>query len=524
LRQKGYTVTELIGARVAPEQVVMHLSAEDWDVIHIAAHGVFDEQLPRSDGSKTRQKYTGIVLGGELVLGPSVLAQLSVTPHLVFVNCCHQGHIDPSAEARTAARAQRGRRPDLAASVAVELIRLGVRGVIAAGWAVDDAAAERFADCFYDHVLGGAELGKAVLEARKAAYELQPGGTTWGAYQCYGEPDWRLYPRDTGPTQPDKLRFASAVEATYSLEQLSEELNVGLARDLAGSRERVAAIQEKTEERGWGGDPALSAAFAATTAELGDLERAVAIYDRAIKHARASASIKAVEQRNNLKARAAVLAFKAGGRTDSARTAAVADITEARQSVEALAKLVGDTQERWSLRGSCWKRLAQIEQGQARDAALQKMAECYAEAISKASKDGAFYPQLQWAAAGIARKRRFGHPLPPKLRSLLEEIAKMPGDPRDFWRDIAGLDAKVLGAVLDGRFSREEEMNLLDLYHKAWRFGGSPLKLMSVLDQFSFFEDVLTDAPPAARPLAEALARMRSTLESDLRSSMRSAG
>jgi hypothetical protein len=146
------------------------------------------------------------------------------------------------------------------------------------------------------------------------------------------------------------------------------------------------------------------------------------------------------------------------------------------------------------------------------------MAECYDEAVSKASRDGAFYPQLQWAAAGIARKRRSGRALPPKLRSIVEEIAEMPRDPRDFWRDIAAIDAKVLSGVLDGSILREEEIKLVELYRDAWRFGGSPLKLMSVLDQFSFFEDVLADAPPDAKPLAEALARMRSTLESDLRS------
>jgi hypothetical protein len=44
---------------------------------------------------------------------------------------------------------------------------------------------------------------------------------------------------------------------------------------------------------------------------------------------------------------------------------------------------------------------------------------------------------------------------------------------------------------------------------------------MSVLDQFTFFEDVLADAPEATKPVAEALGRMRSTLDSDLRSTMR---
>jgi hypothetical protein len=179
------------------------------------------------------------------------------------------------------------------------------------------------------------------------------------------------------------------------------------------------------------------------------------------------------------------------------------------------------TESYQTLCGSCWKRLAQVEQGQARDAALQKMAECYDRAVPKASKDGALYPQLQWAAAGIARKHRSGRALPPKLRSIVGEIAEMPKDLDDFWRDIAAIDAEILGAVLQGSLTRDEELKLLELYRNAWRFGGSPLKLMSVLEQFAFLVDVLADAPKAMIPLTEALGRMRSTLESHLRSSSR---
>ncbi|MEZ5392377.1 MAG: CHAT domain-containing protein [Bryobacterales bacterium] len=55
-----------------------------------------------------------------------------------------------------------------AANVATQLIRMGVRAVIAAGWAVDDAPAKAFADVFYDHMLKGAEFGYAVREGAPA--------------------------------------------------------------------------------------------------------------------------------------------------------------------------------------------------------------------------------------------------------------------------------------------------------------------------------------------------------------------
>jgi Tetratricopeptide Repeats-Sensor len=259
------------------------------------------------------------------------------------------------------------------------------------------------------------------------------------------------------------------------------------------------------------------AALAATLAELGDLDAAVASYDRAIKSPWPEVRIRAVEQQANLGARLAVQMFKVSERTGADRASAVEKIRLAMESIENLASLAGDTFERWSLRGSCWKRLAQIEQVEACDAALRRMAECYNQAKTAAGKD-IFYPQLQWAAAGIARKLCYGHPAPRGVRLAVSAIAKMPEDLHNFWRDIANADANLLGAILVGAIDRKKETELLAPYRTTWRFGGSPLKLMSVLDQFTFFEDVLADAPEATKPLADALGRMRSTLEGDLRS------
>ena len=47
----------------------------------------------------------------------------------------------------------------LAASISEELIRIGVRAVVAAGWAVDDQAARLFATEFYNEMLSGIGSG-----------------------------------------------------------------------------------------------------------------------------------------------------------------------------------------------------------------------------------------------------------------------------------------------------------------------------------------------------------------------------
>ena len=111
---------------------------------------------------------TGVVLGGGVVLGPSALSKLAVSPSIFFVNCCHLGEIDAAAEDKASQASLEGR-PEFAASIAVELIRLGVCCVIVAGWAVDDDAAEAFGKCFYQEMLDGANFGVATLRARQKA-------------------------------------------------------------------------------------------------------------------------------------------------------------------------------------------------------------------------------------------------------------------------------------------------------------------------------------------------------------------
>ena len=60
----------------------------------------------------------------------------------------------------------------LAASVARELIDIGVRCVVVAGWAVDDKLAQQFGEVFYQSLLQDRRpFGDAVFEARQALWD-----------------------------------------------------------------------------------------------------------------------------------------------------------------------------------------------------------------------------------------------------------------------------------------------------------------------------------------------------------------
>jgi hypothetical protein len=166
-------VTKLI--RSDALAVLSALFAREYKILHLAGHGIYNAQNPAQ---------SGMVLGAEMFLTAAELGQLRVVPELVFINCCHLGRIDEPLAVDAPNR--------LASSVAEELIKIGVRTVVAAGWAVADRAASTFASTFYQEMLEGRSFGAAVLAARQQTARLHARTNTWGAYQCYGNPDFVL--------------------------------------------------------------------------------------------------------------------------------------------------------------------------------------------------------------------------------------------------------------------------------------------------------------------------------------------
>ena len=146
--------------------VINALFKDDYRIVHVAAHGAVSDEPAES----------GAIIGGGMFLTANVIRQLPVVPDLVFLNCCHLAQVGFNR---------------LAAGVARELLAIGVQVVVAAGWAVDDRAAETFAAAFYRSLLSGEDYGDAVRDARKAAHGTST-SLTWGAYQCYGDPGYRL--------------------------------------------------------------------------------------------------------------------------------------------------------------------------------------------------------------------------------------------------------------------------------------------------------------------------------------------
>jgi CHAT domain len=513
--RQSHDVTLLVKAAATPNQIFKQLLGQAWEIVHISAHGVVDYDMTGADGINRR--VTGVVLGGGVVMGPSELSKLPVSPAIFFVNCCNLGKIDATAEDKARQESLEGR-PELAASVAVQLIQLGVRCVIVAGWEVDDDCAKAFGLRFYSEMLDDASFGEATLEARRAAYETKPDNNTWGAFQCYGDPDYRLRVVTATPgAADDRDRFVGVSEAIVAAEQISGDVNVGLERDLKVQRDRLVRIEGEAKRKGWLKSASLCAALAEARAELGDLPEAIDYYSAAIRTEKAGFKLRAVEQLANLRSRNAVSEFRKGPAEGRSPVGAIGEIQASLRALESLTEAVGPTPERLSLQGGCWKRLAQVQPSDppANDA-LKRMMQCCVEAFELGGEDPD-YPRFMACNAAICMAVRDGTDCDSAVGKDLQRMIEQPApNGESFWTLIRSADARTNVAIMNAA-PPEDLDKIRDAYRRAWRHIGSPVKMRSVTEQLEFFEDIFAGGAPQTaetrKRIAQWIAELRQFIE-----------
>jgi tetratricopeptide (TPR) repeat protein len=426
----------------------------------VAGHG---EAVTRDAAGKL-VALGGVVLSDGTFLGPDEIRSMRTVPELVFVNCCHLAARDSGQTLKSINRAE------FAWGVADSLIEIGVRCVIAAGWAVDDGPAKVFATTFYREVLAGRPFILAVAAAREAAWNEDRSSQTWAAYQAYGDPNW-VYRRGSVETLtvpvPPREEFdgvSSALGLALALEEQAVK-SKWMRADPAVQLEKIRHLEARFAAL-WGGMGAIAEAFGLAYAEAGDADKAVAWYQRAVQCNDSSASMKAQEQLGNLRARRAWAQASRGGGTAGLGRARK-EIRSALESLQALAQLQ-PTLERHSLHGSAWKRLALVERmagdAAAERQALSRSAAAYAQAEDLARRQGEpllFYPALNRMALELVvhaddpRWAGFGPGAGQAVRTSL--LAKEQRDP-DFWcyAGLVELDVyealarRTLATALDG--------------------------------------------------------------------------
>jgi hypothetical protein len=510
LTEGGFNVADCIDQRT--DTMLEYLHKDAWRILHLSGHGVHDFVLPAEqpdslsqqvepDRGWKAQKLSGMVIGRDTILTPGDVKQMRWVPELVFINCCHLGKTGAGRDL------DRGM---LAANLGVEFIRMGVRAVVAAGWAVNDEAALIFADTFYRHMLDGDEFGEAIRSAREETWLRVPNANTWGAYQCYGDHSYRLHRDGKGNTwQPGA--FTAPVELVVELENLTNALKVGGEAQQRKVEQSIAAILKRVpavRKEAWLKRADVAAAIGLAWGEAGWWSEAIEWLEKALLGAKGDCPIRAVEQCANYKVRQAAddwLAIRENADADadadraSKRQEIIRTIEHSILEMDLLCQRAA-TVERLSLLGSACKRLALVQnQAEPRKEALLNMANYYHQAL-KMGDGGNPYPFTNWASAQLLINR-----LDPtqervdrtKLHADADhlEAALVASNAKDpnFWdsASVADIDLVRLLARCEGQKKLSSDCQVLidrivTTYRNAIQRGASPREIASVVENLDF--------------------------------------
>jgi hypothetical protein len=520
--------------RPVAQEVIEALYLRPYRVVHLAGHGIYrfpraglpgvsaPAPVPGATGSKEQetqpQTVTGMVIGDGMFLTPVEVRQMRSVPDLVFINCCHLGYIEAGGRGDSGLREYNV----FAANVATEYIGMGVRAVIAAGWAVDDAAAMTFATAFYNHMLAGVPFGESVKRARRETYDLHTSTNTWGAYQCYGDPDFRLV-RDGVESRgaPWEPSFASAAEAAAEIEDLTATLATAAGTLPDWLRGQLGRICAELNRLGWMSKGPIRTALARAYGEALCFEEAVDHYCSAFEGDPGAMTARDVEQMANLMSRSAVELWlrgqQTGGGADGAarieRAIALIQwlLNPPPQTSGAGKAEPGATVERLSLLGSAYKRRAWI--GVEVPGSLERMQDAYSRALqlAQASRRNDAYPllnqlfgQLVLNWHGIDAALLTVEALDAQLEPVSSALRARLATTKEFWDVVMLADIELLEALVAGSL-HERRAAIGELYREARKLA-SPREFASVLDQIGFLAAMCRRAQPELAAELEGLA------------------
>jgi tetratricopeptide (TPR) repeat protein len=448
LLSRGYKV-EIRNGSTALE-VVEALYAQPYRILHLAGHGVYQHKVVGKDVT-----FTGMVIGDDVFLTPAEIEQMRRIPELVFINCCYLG--------RTESR--EGNYHRLAANLAAQFIRIGVRAVVAAGWMVDDQPAKVFAVRFYQEILAGVPFGQAVLQARREAYEKYPSLNTWGAFQCYGDPDFMLEeasrrsePVHRSSGSPNVACMHMPSEAIAELRNLAGEAATASPREAENLRSRLAEFVGQLSDD-WLERADVNAALGRAYRELEMFSEAAARYQAALDAETHDSPLSSLEQMADLQSRLALQAARErsrGGEANGSTPEAAESLQQIDSAINLLRKVceIGKSRARLRLLGAAHRRKARITTGDERRAALEAMADCYRQAADQRHDSGAADPEslLNWLMAEIILRRHAPDGEAQSMKELLERLdqaeqAAREGVSRDPDLGIAPVQCAVLRHV-----------------------------------------------------------------------------
>ena len=389
ISSNDFAVTQVIKKGFADN--LQALFQDEYKMIHLAGHGFFksgreDEKKKKKDNTDNDNNEeatdampeAGMVIGKGIFLTTKEINQMSQVPEFVFINCCFLGKTDGLAEAITQQHYK------LAANLGVQLIDMGVKAIIAAGWAVDDNSALLFSETFYKEMFAGASFADAVQKARSECFDKYPNNNTWGAYQCYGDQFYKFTVHSN--TKDKQYTYVLPMEAEIDLNNLYNKISDKRYTEKALLDELLAigkAVDKSAIRNG-----SITELEARILMALNKQDTAIAKINDMVKFEQADFTVSVLENLCSLNIKAS--------RNTKEKTEA--DIQEVIKKFAYLLQ-IGDTAQRHSLLGLAYKILfVKSTTPAGKIDALKKASSEYRQAFEIARKNntGALDPLCTW--------------------------------------------------------------------------------------------------------------------------------
>lgn len=234
LRRHDVECELLCGADATLLKVFSHLESGNFDLLHYCGH------VAAPHGTKL----IGLRLHDDDLLDSRALQPLAArngAPPVVFINGCESA----------------SRVSDLCSS----FMALGSKLVVGTLYSVEEEAARRFSERFYNDLMSGAAAGAAVRAARGT---LRPNGVAWTAFVLYGDPATRVVAGDPAPppvtdSERERPKFPHRLdrEARELMERVVQHAaphavvtSMHLLAELLDTDEVVARLQENRASAG----------------------------------------------------------------------------------------------------------------------------------------------------------------------------------------------------------------------------------------------------------------------------------
>ncbi|MEL6801333.1 MAG: CHAT domain-containing protein [Pseudomonadota bacterium] len=503
LRSSG--LVEVIDAFPDDPEVERHLYLNEPRILHFAGHGI----VGSDDDPDLRRRKDALVIGRDTLFSAADIEQMDSVPEFVFLNCCHVGQIPVGEADEDAARPDNRNilrdRTGLAANVAVSYMKQGSKAVIAAGWAIDDIRARIFAETFYDRFLAGCTFAAAVEDAREKTYETSSADPTWGAYQCYGDPQYRL--RTLGGSAPlaeETERYSARSQLLAALQLVRADAR--FVRDQADAQRlfsKIAHVEaEVRAQASWIRDPSVLEALGLGLAEIGERDRAIRYLSEAAQASPPAVSIGSMELLDTLRVRQATDARLRAVDGEDLKEKIEDELREHERAIRALehhnehlsqdplrddglksagasrgmiTRLLrqGDTQLRYaaalaSQRGQVKYRAALAAARDAYDAAEEQIGSGQTVELA--------YSRLRKAAARFflsAENKESGIDLLQVVDATISSLRANPGSRPVFERELRLAEANLLMLLVEGVFGAQQHEETVNAFMEAFLSGAT---------------------------------------------------